>query len=56
MKEKIRHRTHRRKKVSHPEQLIQIDATPYECLDVKTKYALYGAIDDVTDKISRSEF
>ena len=51
MKKKNRHRTHRRKRKSHPGQLIQIDATPYEWFGGKIKYALHGAIDDATGKI-----
>jgi hypothetical protein len=51
MKKKIRHRTHRRKRKSHPGQLIQIDATPYEWFGRKIKYALHGAIDDAVGKI-----
>ena len=50
-KKKIRHRTHRRKRKSHPGQLIQIDATPYEWFGGSIKYALHGAIDDATGKV-----
>lgn len=51
-KKKIRHRTHRRKRKPHPGQLIQIDATPYEWFGGNTKYALHGAIDDATGKVT----
>ena len=51
LKKKIRHRTHRRKRKSHPGELIQIDATPYEWFGGNIKYTLHGAIDDATGKI-----
>ena len=51
LKEKIRHRTHRRKRKPHPGQLIQIDATPYEWFGGNIKYALHGAIDDATGQV-----
>lgn len=51
-KKKIRHRTHRRKRKPHPGQLIQIDATPYEWFGGTKKYALHGAIDDATGKVT----
>lgn len=51
-KKKIRHRTHTRKRKPHPGQLIQIDATPYEWFGGNTKYALHGAIDDATGKVT----
>lgn len=51
-KKKIRHRTHRRKRKPHPGQLLQIDATPYEWFGGNTKYALHGAIDDATGKVT----
>ena len=51
-KKKIRHRTHRRKRKPHPGQLIQIDATPYEWFGDHIKYALHGAIDDATGKVT----
>ena len=40
-----------RKRREHPGELIQIDATPFEWLGDKTKYALHGAIDDATGEI-----
>lgn len=51
-KKKIRRRTHRRQRKPHPGQLIQIDATPYEWFGGHTKYALHGAIDDATGKVT----
>ena len=51
LKKKIHHRTHRRKRKSHPGELIQIDATPYEWFGGNIKYTLHGAIDDATGKI-----
>lgn len=51
-KKKVRRRTHRRKRKSHAGQLIQIDATPYEWFGGNTKYALHGAIDDATGKVT----
>jgi transposase len=50
-KKKNSKRTHRRKRKSHPGQLIQIDASPYEWLDGNIKYALHGAIDDATGNL-----
>ena len=50
-KKKIRHRTHRRKRKSHPGELIQIDATPYEWFGGNIKFTLHGAMDDATGKI-----
>ena len=51
MKKKIRRRTHRRKRKTHPGQMIQIDATPYEWFGGAAKYALHGAVDDATGDI-----
>lgn len=51
-KKKIRRRTHRRKRKPHPGQLIQIDATPFEWFGGSSKYALHGAIDDATGKVT----
>lgn len=48
---KVHRRTHRRKRKSHPGQLIQVDATPYEWFGNNTKYALHGAIDDATGQV-----
>lgn len=51
-KKKLHRRTHRRKRKPHPGQLIQIDATPYEWFGDSSKYALHGAIDDATGKVT----
>ena len=42
----------RRPRREHPGELLQIDATPYEWFGGTIKYALHGAIDDATGKIT----
>ena len=42
----------RRARREHPGELLQIDATPYEWFGTPLKYALHGAIDDASGKIT----
>ncbi len=42
----------RRERKAHPGELLQIDATPYEWFNTPLKYALHGAIDDASGKIT----
>jgi len=47
-----RYKPHKRRKRKAQEGLlIQMDATPFEWFDGKTKYTLHGGIDDATGKI-----
>lgn len=50
-KKKMRKRTHRRARRTHPGSLIQIDATPFEWFGGNQKFALHGAIDDATGQV-----
>jgi len=52
-KKRRRFKPHRRRKRKAQEGLlIQMDATPFEWFDSNIKYALHGAIDDATGKIT----
>jgi transposase len=52
-KKRRRFKPHRRRKRKAQEGLLlQMDATPFEWFDSTTKYALHGAIDDATGKIT----
>ena len=52
-KKRRRFKPHRRRKRKDQEGLlIQMDATPFEWFDSTSKYALHGAIDDATGKIT----
>jgi len=52
-KKRRRFKPHRRRKRKPQEGLlIQMDATPFEWFDSDIKYALHGAIDDATGKIT----
>ena len=42
----------RRERRDHSGELLQIDATPYEWFGTPLKYALHGAIDDASGKIT----
>jgi hypothetical protein len=51
-KKRRRYKPHKRRKRKAQEGLlIQMDATPFEWFDGKTKYTLHGGIDDATGKI-----